>query len=477
MAFEKLHRFAAPSGARQIFEARAAGASAGATAGATGNAENTGDAGVGDTSGTPAWSRVVGNGYEVSSAGDSRFSALHARLADGRTIEEAYQLDVKGYREQGNDWRLGKGKPPLVPMSADEQWLAYRALWEQWGHENPALVEELRGLARGKTLTDRFAATPVSQARALAEILASGEARGEGGQDIDGNGLNALLPSKPGRDDGAFRKSAGIDFSKLNDPAERAKSKLAMASRSAEYELLVHREKLAMRFLRQVGEDQFDSRERSFLRRAEVLGGGMLSEPQSKWLLDLAARHGWVDPKTLAIRRLVFATHPDWVVMAHSGDGRSGSDGDAPPCWLAFDLDRALLHQLEICRALIAGGDFEELAQRVNPDLKSNTLTTGEVLEGAAGDAYPCDPGQVPAFLMRVNRTGFWFEGDGVVTAQLRHGEFNEFYWSGRDTGFFADGRSYCGENPDVLSALYVSELRERQRESAGDQPGEQHGE
>lgn len=38
------------------------------------------------------------NFYEVSSKGDKRFSAFYARLKDGRTIEEAYQLDVKGYR-------------------------------------------------------------------------------------------------------------------------------------------------------------------------------------------------------------------------------------------------------------------------------------------------------------------------------------------------------------------------------------------
>ncbi len=33
-------------------------------------------------------------GYEVSSIGDIRFSALFARLEDGRTIEQHYQCDV-----------------------------------------------------------------------------------------------------------------------------------------------------------------------------------------------------------------------------------------------------------------------------------------------------------------------------------------------------------------------------------------------
>lgn len=35
-------------------------------------------------------------GYEVSSSGDKRFSALFAKMADGRTIEEHYQCDIKG---------------------------------------------------------------------------------------------------------------------------------------------------------------------------------------------------------------------------------------------------------------------------------------------------------------------------------------------------------------------------------------------
>lgn len=114
------------------------------------------------------WARYAEDGYEVSSAGDKRFSALHALLQDGRTIEEAYQLDVKGYRTQGNDWRLGKGKPPLRPCNL---WEEYLQLWEQWADENHALIIDLSLRAYGKTLTDRFAKTEISQARALATIL------------------------------------------------------------------------------------------------------------------------------------------------------------------------------------------------------------------------------------------------------------------------------------------------------------------
>jgi hypothetical protein len=46
-----------------------------------------------------SWARKAENNYEVSSRGDKRFSPLYARLKDGRTIEEAYQLDVKNYRD------------------------------------------------------------------------------------------------------------------------------------------------------------------------------------------------------------------------------------------------------------------------------------------------------------------------------------------------------------------------------------------
>ena len=95
-----------------------------------------------------------------------------AKLKDGRTIEEAYQLDVKGYRAQGNNWRLGKGKPPLTRMTPAESYAAYKALWQQWARENPELMAELREKSAGRPLTDMFAATEISQARALAEILA-----------------------------------------------------------------------------------------------------------------------------------------------------------------------------------------------------------------------------------------------------------------------------------------------------------------
>lgn len=108
-------------------------------------------------------------GYEVSSVGDRRFSALYARLKDGRTIEEAYQLDVKGYRQHGNDWRIGKGRRALRDIDLRAEYLA---LWRQWAQENPELIDDLRRRSAGRPLTDRFARMGgISQAEALTTIL------------------------------------------------------------------------------------------------------------------------------------------------------------------------------------------------------------------------------------------------------------------------------------------------------------------
>ena len=117
------------------------------------------------------WSRYKPKGkdnYEVSTQGDKRFSALVATLSDGRTIEEAYQVGVKGY----SSIKEGKGKPPKDKNI--DTYTEYKKLWQQWAKENPELLNELRKQSKGKVLTDKFANTDVSQARALAEILNEG---------------------------------------------------------------------------------------------------------------------------------------------------------------------------------------------------------------------------------------------------------------------------------------------------------------
>jgi hypothetical protein len=55
----------------------------------------------------------------------------------------------------------------------------YLPLWQEWAKQNPELIEELRTKAAGKTLTDQFANTRVSQARALADILNSTNTKSE----------------------------------------------------------------------------------------------------------------------------------------------------------------------------------------------------------------------------------------------------------------------------------------------------------
>lgn len=119
------------------------------------------------------WARRDPGGYECSTKGDRRFSAFSARLQDGRTIEEWYQCDIKGYEPGGRNWRLGKGKPPLTPCTPEQLYAAYKNLWEIWARQNPTLMLQLAMLAqqKGGVLTDCFASTPINQARALSEIL------------------------------------------------------------------------------------------------------------------------------------------------------------------------------------------------------------------------------------------------------------------------------------------------------------------
>lgn len=116
-----------------------------------------------------------GVGYECSTKGDKRFSAMCATMPDGRTIEMWYQCDVKGYQPGGKDWRLGKGKPPLIGFTKEQLFTLYVSIWRLWAVRNGVLVQELAQIAREKHagyLTDMFAKTnPVNQANALVHII------------------------------------------------------------------------------------------------------------------------------------------------------------------------------------------------------------------------------------------------------------------------------------------------------------------
>lgn len=96
-------------------------------------------------------------------------------MPDGYSIEEHYQLGVKGHGTLGVDhWKQGKGKPPKDPSI--DLYGAYKALWRTWAEHNPALMQELADVAQyhDNTLSDMFASTEISQARALAELLNEG---------------------------------------------------------------------------------------------------------------------------------------------------------------------------------------------------------------------------------------------------------------------------------------------------------------
>lgn len=123
--------------------------------------------------GPPRFTHSMIVGYEVSSAGDPRFSALFAKITDHRTIEQWYQCDIKGYDVRGFDWRLGKGKPSLIDWNGDQQWELYLSVWRLWAVQNAVLMYELKekAIAHDYTLRDRFATTNINQARALATIL------------------------------------------------------------------------------------------------------------------------------------------------------------------------------------------------------------------------------------------------------------------------------------------------------------------
>lgn len=140
---------------------------------------------------TYKWARTANNNYEVSTKGDSRFSALNAKFKEGtkftlyingkpisidasnRTIEDIYQNDLK---------KSGKGKAPsknslLFSSKQDDgehrsYYEAYLPLWRLWAEQNPELIKELRTVAKNKVLTDSYATTTVNQARALSDILA-----------------------------------------------------------------------------------------------------------------------------------------------------------------------------------------------------------------------------------------------------------------------------------------------------------------
>lgn len=80
------------------------------------------------------------------------------------------------------------GKSELLQSKEEKEdfsyYVGYLPLWQEWAKQNPELIEELRTKAAGKTLTDQFAYTRVSQARALADILNSTSSRSKTTEEV-----------------------------------------------------------------------------------------------------------------------------------------------------------------------------------------------------------------------------------------------------------------------------------------------------
>ena len=131
------------------------------------------------------WARFAANSYEVSSKGDKRFSALYATFAvgtvlfghdvSGRTIESVYQHGIKqGDWVTNNNSKTGAPKSKEIIKGTTEDasyYEGYLPLWQEWAKQNPKLIQELKRNVGTKTLTDRFASSRVSQARALSDII------------------------------------------------------------------------------------------------------------------------------------------------------------------------------------------------------------------------------------------------------------------------------------------------------------------
>lgn len=117
-------------------------------------------------------------GYEVSSIGDKRVSPLFARLNDGRTIEEHYQCDIKGYNLGGTNWRQFKRLPPMRNISKEQVFEEYKSLWEQHFSSHFCNLDledfaiEVLNVYNGR-LHDTFATSAINQANAIAGILNS----------------------------------------------------------------------------------------------------------------------------------------------------------------------------------------------------------------------------------------------------------------------------------------------------------------
>ena len=88
------------------------------------------------------------------------------------------------------------GQLPKETMGDYSYYMGYKPLWEIWAEQNPELMNELQTKSAGKTLTDQFANTKVSQARALSDILNSKEENLLQSNDVPASYEGFIAPSK-----------------------------------------------------------------------------------------------------------------------------------------------------------------------------------------------------------------------------------------------------------------------------------------
>ena len=113
---------------------------------------------------------------------------------------EAYQMEFE---------YIDPSKEAIEDFSYRE---GYLPLWQEWARQNPELMEELRENAKGKTLTDRFANTRVSQARALADILNSQRVKEQKGDILS----NAVIEMEARATKEAWDKMIEIEAGSIN---------------------------------------------------------------------------------------------------------------------------------------------------------------------------------------------------------------------------------------------------------------------
>lgn len=113
---------------------------------------------------------------------------------------EAYQMEFE---------YINPSKEAMEDFSYRE---GYLPLWQEWARQNPELMEELREKAKDKTLTDIFANTRVSQARALADILNSQRVKEQKGDILS----NAVIEMEARATKEAWDKMIEIEAGSIN---------------------------------------------------------------------------------------------------------------------------------------------------------------------------------------------------------------------------------------------------------------------